>query len=109
MTTFRLLLAELWHRRMNVVLSLVAPVVAATLFVAGPTLLDGYRRESDQRLTAMERQTAAALAAMRGKRTGNCWRCSRKPTRTWPNWSCEPCGSCAIWGSICALSTAIPI
>ena len=67
MTTFRLLLAELWHRRMNVVLSLVALVVAATLFVAGPTLLDGYRRESDQRLTAMERQTAAALAAMRAE------------------------------------------
>ena len=42
-------------------------MVAATLFVAGPTLLDGYRRESDQRLTAMERQTAAARAAMRAE------------------------------------------
>ena len=41
MTTFRLLLAELWHRRMNVVLSLVARAVDAMLFVAGPTLLDG--------------------------------------------------------------------
>jgi hypothetical protein len=61
MNTYRLLLAELWHRKMNLLLSLFALAAAATLFVAGPTLLAGYQRESNQQLAKMERDTAEML------------------------------------------------
>ena len=63
----RLLIAELWHRKLNVALSLFALLAAATLFVAGPTLLDGYQRESDQRLHAMQRETEEELGRMQQK------------------------------------------
>lgn len=64
MSTFVLLRAELWHRKMNVLLSLSALVAAATLFVASPTLLEGYRQESQLRLDEMQHETEQALAAM---------------------------------------------
>ncbi|MFV1967325.1 MAG: ABC transporter permease [Pirellulaceae bacterium] len=64
MKTSRLLLAELWHRKMNVSLSLFALIAAATLFVAGPTLLAGYQRETNQRLVVMKQETEKALAQM---------------------------------------------
>ena len=39
-------------------------VVAAAMFVAGPTLVDGYARDTDRRLGAMEEATAKRLADM---------------------------------------------
>ncbi len=64
MSTLNLLVAELWHRKMNVLLSMLALISAATLFVASPTLLDGYRRESQERLGAMQQETQETLEAM---------------------------------------------
>lgn len=64
MTTFRLLQRELSYRKLNVVLTLFALTAAATLFVAGPTLLEGYRGESQRQLEAMRDETDAALAVM---------------------------------------------
>jgi len=64
MKIYRLLMAEIWHRKLNVLASLTALVAAATLFVAGPTLLAGYNRETKHRLRVMEQETEAALAEM---------------------------------------------
>jgi len=67
MSTFKLLQTELAYRKANVVLTLLALTAAAALFVAGPTLLEGYRRESQQRLETMQQETSAALAAMQAE------------------------------------------
>lgn len=67
MSTFKLLSAELWHRKMNVSLSLLALIAAATLFVASPTLLRGYQQESNQRLAAMQQETERELEALQTK------------------------------------------
>ena len=67
MSMFRLLTAELWHRKLNITLSLLALVAAATLFVASPTLLGGYRRESEQQLGAMQAATESALTRMQAE------------------------------------------
>jgi putative ABC transport system permease protein len=64
MSTFKLLQAEIFHRKTNFALSVLALVAAATLFVAGPTLLRGYAHESNKRLDAMQKETDTALAAM---------------------------------------------
>ncbi len=47
MSTFKLLLAEIRFRKLNFLSALLAVVAAATLFVAGPVLIDGYARETD--------------------------------------------------------------
>ena len=67
MSTLILLRAELWHRKMNVMLSLSALIAAATLFVASPTLLEGYRHESQLRLGEMQAETEESLAAMQAE------------------------------------------
>ncbi len=64
MTPLQLMLAEIWHRKANFVLSILAVVVATTLFVASPTIMRGYGYESDQRLAAMHRETATKLEQM---------------------------------------------
>ncbi len=65
MSTLRLLIAELLHRKVNFAMSVCAIVAAAMMFVAGPTLVEGYRNESDQRLQAMRRDTSDQLEAQR--------------------------------------------
>ena len=67
MSTFQLLCAELRHRKMNVTLSLLALIAAATLFVASPTLLRGYQQESNRRLLEMQQETDHELQAMQEK------------------------------------------
>jgi hypothetical protein len=64
---YQLLMAELWHRKLNITLSLLALVAAATLFVGSPTLLDGYRKESKQHLVAMQAATESALEQMQAE------------------------------------------
>jgi len=64
MSNMRLLLAEMSYRRINFGLSLLAVVIAAGLFVAGPTLVDGYSRQTDVIVGELEEQTAAHLAEM---------------------------------------------
>ena len=67
MSIFRLLKAEILHRKLNFMFSLVAVLTAATLFVAGPTMLRGYQRDSKQRLTVMQNETTQTLVAMEEK------------------------------------------
>src|SRR3990167_638169 len=67
MSTFQLLVAELRHRKMNVLLSLLALVAASTLFVASPTLLRGYQTESGRRLLVMQQETDQELQGMQEK------------------------------------------
>jgi len=64
---FQLLKAELWHRKLNITLSLLALAAAATLFVGSPTLLGGYRSESEQYLIAMQVATETALEVMQAE------------------------------------------
>lgn len=65
MSTFKLLRAEIAHRKSNFLLSVLALVAAATLFVASPLLMNGYGRESNKRLDEKREQTEAELAKLR--------------------------------------------
>lgn len=64
MSTFKLLRAEIAHRKSNFLLSVLVLVAAATLFVASPLLMNGYSRQSNERLNAMRMETAANLEEM---------------------------------------------
>jgi hypothetical protein len=65
MQTLKMLLAEIGYRKLHFFLSLFAVGIAVTLFVAGPLLVDGYGRETDVRIAAMEKETAAELAELK--------------------------------------------
>lgn len=67
MNMLQLLKAEILHRKLNFVFSFIAVVTAATLFVAGPTILRGYQRDSDRRLTEMQQETDQTLGEMEEK------------------------------------------
>ncbi|MBN2024117.1 MAG: ABC transporter permease [Pirellulales bacterium] len=54
MNPLAMLLAEIRYRKLNFLLSLVAVAVAAMLFVTGPILVDGYGRQTDAELAALE-------------------------------------------------------
>jgi len=78
MNSLRLLLAELRFRKLNFAMSLLAVVIAVTLFVAGPMLVDAYRQETraqldglqsdatalHDRISTSQRETAAELARL---------------------------------------------
>ncbi len=57
MTTIQLILSEIRFRWLNFVLSLIAVVTAATLFVAGPTFLAGYAEDTNRQLAEMDKKT----------------------------------------------------
>lgn len=61
---FKLLLAEIRYRLGGSLLALLAIVVAAGLFVAGPTLLASYAEQSRVELAAHEKATKAELARL---------------------------------------------
>ena len=68
MSTLKLLFAEIRYRKVNFVLSLLAVMIAVTLFVAAPVLVDGYRRETHKQVGRWEAQVAELqqrVAAMR--------------------------------------------
>jgi len=67
MTNWKLLCREIAHRKMNFLLSLVAMTAAAILFIAGPTLMGGYQRESDEQFRAMRQVTDETLDEMQAK------------------------------------------
>ena len=46
----RLILAETRFRILNFVLSLLAITIAASLFIAGPTIISGYARDTREKL-----------------------------------------------------------
>ena len=68
MSNWKLLCREIAHRKMNFLLSLLAMTAAAMLFIAGPTLMEGYKEESDQQLRAMQVKADTDLANL-DKRT----------------------------------------
>ena len=68
MSNWKLLCREIAHRKMNFLLSLLAMTAAAMLFIAGPTLMEGYKEESDQQLHAMQVKADTDLANL-DKRT----------------------------------------
>lgn len=74
MTAFRLLLAEIGFRRVNFLLCVSAVLVAATLFVAGPTLISAYSRllqqhsaETARLVSDQETRTTEQLDQMRDR------------------------------------------
>ena len=58
MTTLKMLLAEIGYRKVGFAMSLLAVLIAITLFVAGPMLVDGYSRETQSQLSQWESQLA---------------------------------------------------
>lgn len=67
MNNWKLLVREITHRKVNFILTMVAITVAATLFVAGPTLLDGYQRESSSQLLLLHQETEETLNQMQAR------------------------------------------
>lgn len=62
--TFKLLLSEIRYRLGGSLLALLAIAVAAGLFVAGPTLLASYARQTRDEIAAHEAATKAELAKL---------------------------------------------
>lgn len=54
MTPLAILLAEIRYRKINFSLSLLAVVIAVTLLVAGPILVDGYGRQTEAELAQLQ-------------------------------------------------------
>ena len=67
MTVVRLVLSEIRYRKFNFALSLMAVAAATTLFVAGPTIVSGYRQQSETKLDEMEVGLKKRLDAMNKK------------------------------------------
>lgn len=64
MPTLALLLAEIRYRKLNFVLAALLVAVAAALFVAGPSLVEGYARETQAQLEKAQADTASVVAKM---------------------------------------------
>lgn len=54
MNALYLILAEIRFRFVNFLLCLLVVVIAAALFIVGPTLISGYARDTDEQLTRLE-------------------------------------------------------
>lgn len=54
MSTTRLILSEIRFRWLNFLLCLAAVIIAATLFITGPTLLGGYAVDTQRELAALQ-------------------------------------------------------
>ena len=67
MNTLKMLLAEIRYRKLNFLLSLFAVTVAATLFVAGPVLVDGYAKQTQLLLAESKEETADELARLKDR------------------------------------------
>lgn len=64
MNTLRILLAEIGYRKLNFLLSLLAVTIAVALFVAGPVLIEGYRRETKVQLDNLDDSTRRYMRDM---------------------------------------------
>lgn len=62
MTALRLMLAEIGYRRVNFLLCVLAVLVAATLFVAGPTLISAYSDQTTQLVNNHMQETTHLVA-----------------------------------------------
>jgi len=56
MATLKMLVAEIRYRKLNFALSLFAVMIAVTLFVAGPMLVDAYQRETREQVGQWDSQ-----------------------------------------------------
>lgn len=64
MNSFTLLIREIAHRPLNFLLSVLGVVVAVGACVAGPMLVDGYRRQTQDQIATLEQETDAELAKL---------------------------------------------
>ncbi len=65
MRIFQLVLAEMVGRPLNFLLSLVVVVVAAILFIVGPTVINGYAVDTKEQLRELQASTDAELQTLR--------------------------------------------
>jgi len=63
----RLVIAEILGRPLSFLLCLLVIVVAAVLFIVGPTILGGYAADTQQQLQVLQQDTDAALVAMQSE------------------------------------------
>ncbi|MBC8872007.1 MAG: FtsX-like permease family protein [Planctomycetes bacterium] len=56
MSTLNLILAEIRFRFVNFLLCLLVVVIAAALFIVGPTLISGYAEDTNEQLSKLEAQ-----------------------------------------------------
>ena len=64
MNVARLVLAEIVGRPLNFALSVLVVIVACVLFIAGPTLLNGYAADTRRQLESLQQGTDAELEKM---------------------------------------------
>jgi hypothetical protein len=64
MSTIRLILSEIRFRAVNSLLCLIAVVVAATMFITGPTLIGGYATDTRRELTMLQAEADKLQAEM---------------------------------------------
>lgn len=64
MNSFKLLFEEIRYRKTNFALSVFAITVASTVFVIGPTLIDGYGRDTQVRVKALQETTESELSKL---------------------------------------------
>ena len=67
MSTAKLLIAEISYRKLNFALCLLSVAAAATLLVAGPTILDGFGQETKQLTAQQKEKTETALDEFRSR------------------------------------------
>ncbi len=70
MPTFKLLLAEIGYRKINFLLSLVAVVIAVTLFVAGPMLVEAYQQETQDQVDQWQSRVGELEQQVSSMRSG---------------------------------------
>ena len=63
MRIHQLVLAEILGRPLNFLLSLLIVIVAAILFIVGPTIIDGHAAQTRRQLAALQASTEQQLAA----------------------------------------------
>ena len=64
MNSIKILLEEIRYRKTNFFLSVFAVTIAATLFVTGPTLIDGYGRDTRAQVESLENETRKLMRNM---------------------------------------------
>jgi hypothetical protein len=69
MNTLSLILSEIRFRFVNFLLCLLAVILAAALFVVGPTLISGYADDTDEHLNKLETEAAQMKADMEAELT----------------------------------------
>ena len=66
MNTLRMLLAEIGYRKLNFALSLFAVVIAISLLVAGPMLIEGYSQATEAELEGLKDRVTESAAWLSG-------------------------------------------